>query len=125
MRVPTPTRAVLATMAVAGVTLAVGACDDSMAPRSAAAVPAPSFDQGGTQGHFNTKFEFTGLTLGTYTDATIRAGSKSSNNGQDTNCGYFTADDAYLGFFDSQAFASPDADAVRDFCVNHFPDRTT
>lgn len=117
----------LGVLATVGTAVVAGACDGSpVEPADSPSVAiAPSFDKGGTQDHFNEKFEFTGVALPDGTTGTIRAGSKKNNNGQDTNCGYYTSEDAFLGLFDTQAFASADAEAVRTFCLDHYDDRTT
>ncbi len=116
-------------LAIALAGLALGACQDA-SPTTPQAAIAPSFDRGGTQDHFNDKFTFTGETVTdadgtTVENVTIQAGSKASNNGDDTTCSYFTAGDAYLGQFRSLSFASDDAATVEQFCIDNFADRTT
>ena len=75
------------------------------------------------------KFTLTGETLtdetGTVTTTgVIQAGSKTTGNGNTfTSCGYFTADGAYLGQFETAGFASTDATAVESFCLSHLGDR--
>jgi hypothetical protein len=88
-----------------------------------AAAVASTALAGGT--HFNEKFEFDNVTFSDGTIGIIHAGSKLTSQGdQFTNCTYDTTDFAFLGQFGSDAFASTDADAVRDFCLEHFADRT-
>lgn len=121
----------LALVAVLCAGVGAAGCGGSGAPDGTGAsyttAPSVRFDKGGTQDHFNEKFEFTDVDLteaGGPADATIRAGSKRNNNSQDTNCDYFTSADAYLGSFDTQGFSSDDPDVVLSFCVDHFGDRS-
>lgn len=87
---------------------------------------APMYDRGGNDnGSVNEKFEFGPVTFSDGSVGTIRAGSKITNKGAFTTCGYFTIDEAFLGQFASADFASSDADAVRQFCLDHFADRTS
>lgn len=78
-----------------------------------------------SQEHFNEKFEFTPVTFPDGTEGTIRAGSKKNNNSQFTQCGYFDLADAFLGDFGSGEFASKDAPAVKQFCLDHYGDRAS
>lgn len=77
---------------------------------------------------FNLKFTFAGQTFDgtTITGGVIRAGSKKTGSGSTfTNCDYYTAQDAFLGNYQSPAFASSNPDAVRQFCLDNFAARTT
>lgn len=111
-------------LALAAAALTAGCRNADMPTGPDAALPAPSFDKGGTQNHFNEKFEFADVLFPDGTTGTIRAASKLTNNGQDTDCAYFTPTDDYLGQFDTQDFSSSDADTVRQFCLDHYADRT-
>jgi hypothetical protein len=55
----------------------------------------------------------------------IEAGSKRTGGGSTfTVCDYYTAGYAeYLGQFESDEFASSEADAVLSFCVDHAAER--
>ena len=76
-----------------------------------------------------SKYQFTGVALtdadgSVIQDATIRASSKLTGNGTgDTVCGYFTADDAFLGQYQAATFTS--AADIEQFCVDHFAARQT
>ena len=70
------------------------------------------------------------MQLGEVTDdGTIYAGSKQNgpehNLKKFTNCSYFDENDNHLGYYSSDAFASTEPDAVRDFCVLNFDNRST
>lgn len=115
-------------LALAALTAALlpAACQAPESPTGPlTAVPAPSYDKGGVQDHFNEKFEFTDVMFSDGTTRTIRAGSKKTNKDELTTCSYFTQDDDFLGQFQSSDFSSNDADEVLGFCLDHYRDRTT
>lgn len=115
----------LSLVAVVSLATLLTACDSPVSSDVARAVPpAPSFDKGGTQTHFNDKFEFTDVAFPDGTTGTIRAGSKLTNGAQDTDCEYYTPSDDYLGMFETQDFSSDDAEVIRQFCLDHYGDRT-
>lgn len=118
-------RTVLA-LTAAAIGLVPAACQNAAptGPSAMSAASAPSFDKGGSQAHFNEKFEFTDVDLGDGSTGTIRAASKSTNKGLGTTCSYFTPAEVFLGQFESMDFASQDADAVLAFCQSHFGDRS-
>ena len=92
----------------------------ALASASTAAAAAPT-------DHFNVKFTFTSQALSSDVPAgEIQAGSKRTGNGsQLTVCGYSTAGGVtYLGQFESSAFSSQDSDAVRQFCLDNYVNRT-
>lgn len=90
---------------------------------------APSFAKGGSKNVVKFTFEDVTLEDG---DLVVENGviegsvKDKKNDKQDwTNCSYYTeAWGEYLGSFGSGDFASTDREAVEDFCVEHFPDRT-
>jgi len=118
-------RTVLA-LTAAAIGLVPAACQNAAptGPSALNSAPTASFDKGGAQDHFNAKFEFTDVDLGDGTTGTIRAASKSSNQGQDTECSYFTTAEVYLGQFQSMDFSSQDAATVLAFCQSHFGERS-
>jgi hypothetical protein len=74
-------------------------------------------------GATNIKAKFPNVTYPDGTAGTLVAGSKITNRSQFTNCEYFDANGAYLGMFQSADFATADATALGEFCLDHFADR--
>jgi hypothetical protein len=70
-----------------------------------------------------TKFTFTNVAFPDGTTGTIRAGSKIVNKVDYSVCGYYTANDLFLGQFETADFATTDPGAMEDFCVLHYADR--
>ena len=100
------------------------ACDSASEPLAPQVNAAKGSDTG------NEKFTFEGVTLVdgelVVEDAIIEAAVKDKKNDKQdfTECVYFT--DGYeenLGTFGTGDFASLDADEVREFCVDSFPQR--
>lgn len=74
--------------------------------------------------HFNTKFEFSPVTIGDSMNLTIYAASKH-NKSDVTVCEYQTAEGDFLGYFESLEFASEDAATIEQFCIASFDARET
>ena len=100
------------------------ACDSASEPLA----PQVSAAKGGDTG--NEKFTFTDVELVdgdlVVANGIVEAGVKDKKNDRQdfTECVYFT--DGYednLGTFGTGDFASLDADEVREFCVDSFPQR--
>jgi len=70
----------------------------------------------------NQKFTFTGVTFSDGKVGDLQASSKVNNKGQFTTCSYYSAGE-YLGYFQSAEFASSDADAVLQFCLDNYANR--
>lgn len=63
-----------------------------------------------------------GVTFSNGTVGDLQASSKVNNKGQFTTCSYYSAGE-YLGYFQSAEFASSDADAVLQFCLDNYANR--
>ena len=76
------------------------------------------------------KFTFQDVTLtdstGTVEHGVIEASTKQVGNGsQYIVCDYYTENWAtYLGQYQDATFFSSDPDTVKNFCIQHYPDRT-
>lgn len=85
----------------------------------------PSVDTWRTRSGETVKFDFDGVTFSDGTTGEIYAASKQTGNGSMfTVCTYVDSEVQFLGQFGSPDFFSTDADAVRQFCLDHFADRT-
>ena len=77
-------------------------------------------------GASHAKFEFDGVTFSDGTTGTIYASSKQTGGGSTfTNCGYQATDGTFLGNYGDPTFFSTDADTLKQFCLDHYADRTT
>jgi len=68
------------------------------------------------------KFTFTSVTFPDGTIGDLQASSKINNKGQFTTCSYYSGGE-YLGYFQSAEFASFNADAVLQFCLDNYANR--
>lgn len=124
-------RSFLAVLTVAALAALATACGDQPLPTGAE--PGPSFVGNGGQSQGQTKlFTFEDVDLvdadgTTYEDAVIEAASKDHKNDRldFTECAYYTEDyEEFLGDYGESGWASHDADEVREFCIENFPNRS-
>lgn len=73
----------------------------------------------------HAKFDFEGVTFPDGTTGTIYVASKQTGGGNTfTNCGYEADDGTFLGNYGDSSFSSTDAGALKQFCLDHFADRS-
>lgn len=71
-----------------------------------------------------TKFSFNDVTFSDGTTGEIEASSKDGKKSDFTTCSYYSDDYAeYLGYYESDEFASTEADEVKEFCLDNFEER--
>ena len=71
-----------------------------------------------------TKYTFRDVPFPDGTTGIIYAGVKQVNRSNLTACNYFTNDGRSLGYY-ADDFASDDAAAVEQFCLDNFDERNT
>ena len=87
---------------------------------AALALPGAAF-----AGAQHAKFDIEGVDFPDGNTGTIYASSKMTGKGSTfTNCGYETTDGTFLGNYGDASFFSTDADALKQFCLEHFDDKS-
>ena len=74
--------------------------------------------------HFNNKYTFEDVTFSDGTTGVIEAASKQVDDSTFTTCSYYSDNYAqYLGQYQSDTFASADANEVEQFCLDNYVNR--